>query len=78
MNPYNLRDRAPAPKHHHTLTRDGLIAHVRLVSADGSLTIEAPVKLLPPRKGEEGVRPMQARDRVGYVYALPGGLEWQA
>jgi hypothetical protein len=77
MTAYNLRDRAPSHRNHHTLTDAGAIPHARLVSADGSIRLDAPVKLLPARRGEELARPKVARDRIGYVYALPAGGEWE-
>lgn len=55
-----------------THTRDGLIPHLELLWDGG--TLHAPVKVNPPRRGEELPRPQI--DRFGKVlFALPGGGE---
>jgi hypothetical protein len=55
-----------------THTRDGLIHHLELLWDGGVLY--APVKINPPRRGEQLPRPQI--DRSGKVlFALPGGGE---
>lgn len=77
MSAYATRDRPNTGKSHATDTQAGLIPHLWLTSRCRTLRIEAPVALLPPRQGEDRPRPKLARDTVGYVYALPGGREWE-
>lgn len=55
-----------------THTREGLEPYLKLKSSDGTLTLEAPVRVWPPLKGE--ILPRAQTDREGRkLYALPGG-----
>lgn len=76
MSTYGIASRKAKPFNTSagTHTRDGLIPHLRLKTMDGTLTLDAPVRVWPPLQGESLPRPQTDRDGK-MLFALPGGLQ---